>query len=181
MNIISIDPSKIRTGVFTIIDEKESSLLLENKRNIPQEEALICIYNFFNYILNNNHFDIGLIEGYGFNPKNRKSIIPMCEIGGVIKLIFNNALIPLITIPVMTWKTLTIGKYKIDKRKNPDEYLRMIEFKYEKSFESIDEADAFLIYISAKEIGKRTKYLTPSMKKIRKQISDIIAKKMVKG
>lgn len=173
MNVISIDPSKYSTGIFTKIDGQENSFVILNKKGCSQEEALKNIYQVFTSILKKEKYHFGLIEGYGFNfkSKNIRSVIPMSEVGGVIKLIFAQAEIPLITVPVQTWRTLTIGRIN---KKSKDNYLAAISIKYGCNFSTTDESDAFLIYQAVKEMAKRTKRLTPGMIKIKKQLQKII-------
>lgn len=172
MNIISIDFSKKNTGVFTKIEGQESSFSISNSYKTPQEDALKKIYEIIDSSLKCENFNLGLIEGYGFNPLNKSSIIPMSEIGGVIKLAFVINDIPIITVPIQTWKMLTIGN--INKDKYPNDYLEAVDFKYKRLFSNTDEADAFLIYQAAKELSKKTSRLTASMVKIREQIKNVI-------
>jgi len=176
MNSISIDFSEHCTGIYTSIEGKGASLSIKNKARISREEALKNIYISFKAILTNTAFDFGFIEGYGFNKQFTKSMICMCEVAGVIKCIFALHNIPLIEIPIQTWKRLTIGK-EINKRDFPNEYLQAIKFRYEKEFSNTDEADAFLIYQAARIIGGTTKYMTPVVKKIKTKISKAIDSK----
>ena len=172
MNIISIDFAKYSTGIYTKVEGQESCFIIANKKKCSDQEALLNLYTAFTGILQNVRYNFGLIEGYGFNPINKQSMIIMSEIGGVIKLAFAYAEVPLITMPIQTWKMLTIGR--IEKHGNETVYLDAIKSKYERSFANIDIADAFLIYQAAKVICKRTKRLTPAMGKIKAQLQKII-------
>lgn len=179
MNVISIDFSKVCTGVFTRVAKKENSFCIVNKAKMPQQKALENIYDSFSIILEKDNFHFGLIEGYGFNPVNKHSMVPMSEIGGVIKLIFAQKGIDLVTVPIQTWKSVT-GMGKIDKRKNPDLYLQTIETRYGKAFSNIDMADAYLIYHAAWMICQRTSYLSKSMRTMRDRIIAIRQESMIK-
>ena len=174
MNVISIDFSKVRTGIFTKIDGRASSLSIENKAKISNEKALVNVYQAFTVILDNQKYNFGLIEGYAFNFRRPSGISVMAEIAGVIKLSFAERKIPLITIPVQVWKSLTISN--IDKTKNPDLYFAEIKKKYGMDFVIEDEADAFLIYQATREVAKKTKRLTPAVKKIKERLQKIIEK-----
>jgi len=171
MNVISIDFAKYKTGVFTRIGGKEKTFTITMPRNSSQEDVLHILYGTFEAILDEDHFHFGLIEGYGFNPENKRSMVPMCEIAGVIKLAFIHAGVPIITMPIQTWKKLTIGR--IDKKKVAA-YLRAVKVKYNREFSNTDEADAFLIYQAAKKICKMTKGLTSTMEKIKARLEQII-------
>jgi Holliday junction resolvasome RuvABC endonuclease subunit len=177
VNIIAIDFSKVRTGIFIKNEGVESASSITNKAWAKQETVLVKLYNEFTSILNNKKIDIGFIEGYAFNPKNRSGMIPMSEYGGIIKLVFALAGIPLVVIPVQTWKSII--KIKMNKNKNPDKYLKIIADKFGREFQNIDEADAFLIYKTARLIAKGGFRLSESAVKIRKNLKKIIDK--IKG
>lgn len=173
MNVIAIDFSKRKTGIFLRINGQEKSRLIKNKYNATQGQALVNINNSFKNLLNEFEIDFGLIEGYGFNLKNKRSMVPMCEVGGTIKLVFANRGIPLIEIPIQTWKMLTIN-FKGKKEKNLDKYLGMVSKTYGKEFKTSDEADAFMIYQAAKIIAKKNGRMTDSMRKIKEQLKTVI-------
>ena len=168
MNVISIDPSKSKTGVFTRIDKVESSFVITNKAKTTHSEALIKIYSEFSRILDSGVYDFGIIE----NPKHSSFSVYIFEIVGIIKLAFAQHGIPLIPVYVMTWKTLTMKD--ISKKESTKEYLKIVKKKYDREFKNTDEADAFLIYQAVKQIAKKTNRLTKGMQKIKDQLSKII-------
>lgn len=171
MNIISIDPSKKCTGIFTIIDGEELSLSIDHSYKDQQEDMLQDIYYFFTKILENNKYDIGFVEGYWLSNKRGFTLEP--EIVGVIKLVFAIAEVPLITIPIPTWKAIV--RIKINKKKMPDEYLQAIKIKYNKEFMIIDEADAFLIYVAADYIMNNV-VTNDGAVKVKKRIKEVLQK-----
>lgn len=119
LNIISIDPSKADTGFFIKGGGREYTGVIENPICCSTPQATNIIYNHFKKLLdlgNGQQFDYGLIEDYAFNPKNKKSIIPLAEVGGVIRLVFYQSGIPLVVVPVQTWKSL-MSVNQIDKQK----------------------------------------------------------------
>lgn len=174
MNIISIDFGKRRTGIFLRANGKEESLKICNKPKASMEEALVCIYDSFKTILELYHFDIGFIEGYAINMAHAFGVIPLAEVAGVIKLVFKQYGVSLVTIPVQTWKFLTVGQ--IDKHKQEDQYREAVRLKYDREFDTVDQIDAFLIYEAAKAIGQRTKRLSDSMRKLKNQMIEILNK-----
>lgn len=169
MNIISIDPSKACTGIFSKVANIERSFSISHGYNVSQETALQNIYHNFTRELK-NPYQLGLIEGYYL--ANPRGMLLLPEIVGVIKLCFAHALVPLVSVNVATWKSIV--KIKIDKNKKKKEYLEAIRVKYGKDFSIVDEADAFLIYQAAKVIAKSTKQMTPGAMKIRKQLETVI-------
>jgi len=168
MNIISIDPSKLKTGVFTRIDKIESSFVIKNKTGSTIGETLIKIYSEFSKILDAGVYDFGMVE----NPRHSSFAMYMFEIIGVIKLAFAEHGIPIIPVYVQTWKTLTMKG--VNKKENAAVYLKIVKKKYDREFKTTDEADAFLIYQAVKIIAKKTNSLTKGMKKIKDQLSKII-------
>lgn len=170
MNVISIDFSKTSTGIFMRIDNKESSQTIHNDVNTSQQAAIEKIYTIIRILLTKNKFHFGLIENYGYNPKQMKTFILMCEISGVIRLAFKQCETPLIAIRPMTWKSQTIGTKINYKKKDPDKYIQLVGEKYGKFFANTDEADAYLIYMAAREIAKNDKLVSKSVQSIKKQI-----------
>lgn len=179
LNIISIDPGKADTGFFIKGDGREYTGVIENPICCTTAQVTNIIYNTLKRLLdlgNGQQFDYGLIEDYAFNPKNKKSIIPLAEIGGVIRLVFYQLGIPLIAIHVQTWKSL-MGVNKIDKQKNSKLYLETVNKYYNKAFETTHEADAWLIYNSVQVIlNSNYNLLTETTREIRDKIEKIIRK-----
>lgn len=179
LNIISIDPSKTDTGFFIKGGGREYTGVIENPICYTTAQAANNIYNTLKHLLylgNWQQFDYGLIEDYAFNPKNKKSIIPLAEIGGVIRLVFDQSGIPLIAVPVQTWKSLMCVN-QIDKQKNSKLYLETVNKYYNKDFKTTHEADAWLIYNSVQVILKSNYNLLPeNTRAIRDKIEKIINK-----
>ncbi len=174
MNIISIDPGKYNIGIFIKWQNENCSMSIINDKEDLQKDIFIKIFDKIRQILSLYSINLGFIEGYAFNFKNKKSIISLGEIGGIIRLIFAKKNIPLIEIPVQTWKNQTISI--INKRKYKDLYLKKIKEKYKKKFDNIDEADAFLIYETAMIACKGRKQLSETMQKIKQEIKKAIYK-----
>ncbi len=172
MNIISIDFSKVSTGIYAKYKKVEASEVIKIKPKTTQKETLRILYANFYKRLIDKKYDFGLIEGYAFNPKNRRGLIPMSEIGGVIRLAFSQTQTPLVTIHVQIWKMLI--QININKNKQKKKYIAAIKTKYDKSFDTVDQADAFLIYQAARIIAKRTTNITPAMRKAKDKLIKII-------
>lgn len=166
MNIISIDFSKISTGVYTNINGKEASFAIKIKSSVKLPDAMCIIYNEFTKILDDNNYDFGLIEWIYRGTS-------LLKISGVICLAFAQHKIPLVEIPAMTWKSV-LGICKLDKKHDPDKYMSFVETKYGKVFDTTDEADAYMSYQAVKQICKETKVITSAAAKIREQIKKII-------
>jgi Holliday junction resolvasome RuvABC endonuclease subunit len=172
MNIISIDPSKSSTGIYKTFKGAFQSYCIKNKQKVSQADALKVIADKLVEEFRAVNYTFGMIEGYGINSKNKYSITVIPEIVGVIRLMFRLYDIPLITVPVQTWKRIT--GIKVDKKKFKGKYLEVVNRKYNMDFSTTDEADAFLIYTTVREICKKTKRLTDSEIKIRTAFADVL-------
>jgi hypothetical protein len=167
MNIISVDFSKRCTGVYYRHYDGEGSFIITNKAKVTQGQALMTIYReVTNFLIQKKHFDIALIEKIF----RGDTFIEIC---GVITLSLAQAGIPIVKIPVQTWKSVT-GFFRLDKKKNPAEYLTAVKEIYKHEFKTTDEADAFLIYQGAREIMK-LENPTKAAAKVRKQLIAILS------
>ena len=115
--------------------------------------------------------NFAVIEGYGINPINRRSMFILAEITGIIKLLLAKNNIPVITMPVQTWK-----KYCriVSDKKKVDYYVNEVEYRFGKKFNTTDEADAFMIYLALKEISEKTCALTKTDIRIKEELRKIL-------
>lgn len=174
MQIITFDTGKYSAGVFVFTGEKSASYTIKNKSKI-QEEAIFTMVESVSEILC-RHFDrrekiLAIIEGYGNSPKNKRSVRINAEIVGAVKYLFYLWNAQVLIMPVQTWKSLTIGR--IDK-KDENNYMQVIKNIYGKSFESTDEADAFLFYQALVALGNKTANLTPAQTELRRQAAEYL-------
>lgn len=174
MNIISVDPSMRSTGVYCRVDGREYSYLFKNPARMTREEVLESTYKAFNALLCSARYMFGLIEGYAYDTSNRRGLYSSVEMVGVIKLCFANYGVPLITIEIPTWKSMTIGHMKKNKKSQKLLYVETVAKKYGKRFGTTDEADAYLIYRAVKEIGKKVRNLSDTQRKIKSKILTIL-------
>jgi len=168
MNIISIDFSKKNTGVFLKLSGQEMLLSISNSKNDPIEKALEKIFMSLHSMVTDNNIKLGIMEGYAFNVKHMTSVAALGEVGGCIKMLFGMLKVPLVTVPVATWKMLTIGKIK--KSGNEKRYLETAKKIYGKDFSDTDQADAYMIYKATQIILKKTGAMTPAMIEIKGKI-----------
>jgi Holliday junction resolvasome RuvABC endonuclease subunit len=164
MNIISIDFSKVSTGIFTCVNKKESWHTIKIKDSIKLPDALCILYDKIGKLLDDKKYDYGLIEWI----YRGESLL---KISGVICLVFAQHKVPLVQVPAMTWKSI-LDMCKVDKKHNLDKYLDGIKTIYGRSFATTDEADAFLMYHAVKNI-ENTDKISPVITKIKKQLLKI--------
>lgn len=171
-NIISIDPSRKCTGIYSVKDgqEKWNTYSLEIYDN---HTMLSVLYDIFSVISENNKYHIALIEDYAYNVRSN-SLTMLAEIAGTIKaaLKWTN----IIEVPILMWKSLTIGigAKKGTKEKNR-RYLEDVYFRFGKEFNSVDVADAFMMHKAVELIMQTDGVLTEAQYRLRKKITEILA------
>ncbi len=156
LNIIAIDPSLRSTGVFTVLDGKINSYVLNFK-----EDRMTVLGKYLKHFASEaKDFDLLIIEDYSFGSQSR-SVTIQAEVGGVIRSAFSARGKKIIEVPIQTWKAATgIRGDKVSLTGKSD-YLNQVAGKYKVMFKTTDEADAFLLYMAvrlasqhmAKEIG----------------------------
>jgi len=167
--IISIDPSVKGTGIFTIVNAIEVSKTIKNE-NVDFPSSLINIHYGMEFILQENRFDLCLIEEP--YPMLNRGQDQLLRIAGVIECSIARYLIPVVRVPVQTWKSIT-GMNEINKKKDPEKYKKLAKEKYGKEFETLDELDAYLIYVCSQLLLQKTD-LTKAARKVRDQIIDVM-------
>jgi len=88
-------------------------------------------------LFNVNKPIIGILEGYSYGSTGRT--FELGELGAIIKMLFYQYKIELITVPPTKWKKQVIGKGNANKSKVRWE----LEKQYKQTFKTQDEADAY--------------------------------------
>jgi hypothetical protein len=172
MKIISIDPSKQNTGIYEKFESYENASLFSIDLKTSAHKTLDMVYAYFNNLIQKNKYDFGLIEDYSFNFKKKYSIIPMVEVGTAIRLAFIHNRVPLVAIHHKIWKALTLKVE--DKENNRDIYFELIKQRFGKVFDTTHEAEAYLIYQSARILFNTELNLTEAMEKVKKKLNNIL-------
>jgi len=173
--MISIDPGKYRTGIFYKSTTLEKSFCIKNRKPLADEYALVNIHDMLNVMVNELYADgeeinFAIIEGYGVNLKKRNSMLFMGEVIGVIRLTLTLHDIPIITMPIQTWKHYC----RIESKKSLiRKYLDEVYQKFNMEFDTTDEADAYMMYRALVNISKKTKSLSETDIKIKDQLRKI--------
>jgi hypothetical protein len=140
MNIISIDPSLTSTGIF--INKGRKNLTISTAKLKSEKEKYNYIRECFEVIIDENKIGLCLMEDYGYSTQRMKT---QAEVKGIILSIMYKNDIPVMKIPINTWKSLIdyLPDEKDKKKKKP--YMQKINEHYKKEFKSTDECDAYLI------------------------------------
>jgi len=152
MNLIAFDPSLRKIGIYIQIGDKDKSKRYEYHSKIPRLEVLTKIYRdmaiLINQLNSKYNIEIGIVEGYAFS-KNSQSITPQAEVGGIVRALLGDCEIPVIEVAPLTWKAGMLGGKNVRLKKATKEeqriYLATVQRKHNRSFNTTDEADAWMM------------------------------------
>ena len=151
LNILCIDPSLRSTGVLKLKEGKITTYVI--KRKEERVEALGWFLKHFAYVAKETTWDLVLIESYSFGSYS-SAVTVQAEIGGIIRGIFSGYKVPIIEMPIQTWKAITGIRMKKGTLLEKSDYLNKVQEVVGYRFETTDEADAFLMFWSLKEISR---------------------------
>ncbi|MCP4230261.1 MAG: crossover junction endodeoxyribonuclease RuvC [bacterium] len=141
-----LDPSLRRTGFYR--SDTNSGGVIDTRKP-SHNEALYIIGQRTAELITDCSPDLLLIEDYSYSTSTR-STTALGEVRGVITYVAREfGGVPIVTIPVQTWKAKTIGRIKKQTALEKREYLEQAKLLCRRSFADIDEADAFMIYRAA--------------------------------
>ena len=144
MNIISIDSSKVSTGLYIKLKDKAFSMCIDT-HGMTDKEAYIFIQGKMQNIIEKYKIEVAFIEDYPFNTKNSRSVTVLAEIKGIIMAELYKRNVYVIKVPIPTWQGLCKGV--LPKKSAKKKYLEHVEKYYNKKFKTTDEADAYMIII----------------------------------
>ena len=180
MNLISFDPSLRKIGIYIQIGDKNKSKRYEYHSRIPRLEVLVKIYRdmatLINQLNGKYNIDVGIVEGYAFS-KNSQSITPQAEVGGIVRALLGNCEIPVIEVAPLTWKSVMLGSKNVRLKKGTKEqqriYLATVRRIHKISFDSTDEADAWMMARLIKKIREDEAGESIGVRNIRNQLKNI--------
>lgn len=145
MNILAVDPSLRSTGMFFIEDGAFNSDVIQLKGDRLEVMGKMLL-RFANEA---KGFDLLIIEDYAFGGKDR-SVTVQAEIGGIIRACFAARGKPIIEVPISTWKAHAGIKLPKDGPLWKSNYLNAVAEKFKLRYQTVDEADAFLLYATVR-------------------------------
>ena len=162
LNFIVVDPSLRSSGVLVCRDGKISTYAIQRK---SEPEKVLAYYVWhFSQLAKERKWDFACIEGYDPVAKGSQSFIQH-EVGGCIRAAFAAHDIPIIIMPIMTWKAVTGFRMSKKTQKNKRDYRNALLERFGYDIDTDDECDAVLIMIAIA-------YITRGIKRTEK--SDLI-------
>ncbi len=142
-HVLSIDLSLKSTGIYdNYIDDVEIYEVAES----DVSSRLFLIGDFFRELFNDVIPDLILLEDYAFS-RHSQSVTGLAEAHGVIYYVAKRAAVPVITVPINTWKSLTIGARTKKRTKAEKEAYRLQAERFcGIEFLTTDDADACMMY-----------------------------------
>jgi len=146
IRILVIDPSLRSTGFYRSDTNSGGTI---DTRKLSHDGALVAIGAAVRGLLADTKADLLLLEDYSYSA-NSRATTALGEVRGVITFVCKEESDrPIVTVPVQTWKSKTIGRIKKGSALEKLEYMKQAQLLCRRSFESIDEADAFMIFRAA--------------------------------
>jgi hypothetical protein len=151
LNIVSIDPSLRSTGLFFCEEGKCRSETLA-----PKTDRLVTLGFYARYFVKlakSKDWDLLLIENYSFGSKSN-AVTVQAEVGGIIRACFAARGILIVEMPIQTWKAIAGIRLPKVSVKDKSDYKNAVMNKFDFTFDTTDEADAFMIFWAIREISR---------------------------
>jgi len=173
VDVISIDPGVNQTGLYLYRgggrsfcvrrahDERPYFYLVWLRRSVMEVAA---------------GMDLAIVEDYPYTMPGSQSASAI-EVGAVVREALAEVDVPIVTVAISLWKSLTIGiKPKKGGVALNHQYLAVIRDQYGVDFATTDEADAFLMYQAALRVWKEGGR-TDAQRNLRARIAAVVKEK----
>ena len=153
LNFVIVDPSLRSSGVLVCRDGNVSTYAIQK----TETDRLFILGWYVRHFANlaiERKWDFLCIEDYAFSPTASRSVTVQAEIGGVIRSAFATSGIPIIEIPIQTWKIISGIRLPKASAKDKREYKNAVIEKYHVEMDTIDETDAFLMLMTLSKISR---------------------------
>ena len=182
MNVIAIDPGPTTTGVYLFKQGKEQSLSILRQGGhyeymVKLRGAVITLcYAPARDDSGVVTTDMAIVEDYPYGMPGDRAAHAI-EVGAVVREALTSVGVPIVAIPISTWKSITIGVKRVKRgsARIVREYLEAVQALYGRVFVTTDEADAFMMYEAALAIW-RGETRTAAAVRIRDRMEAIAAK-----
>ena len=153
LNFVIVDPSLRSSGVLVCRDGKVSTYAIQ-KTETDRLFILGWLIRHFANLAIERKWDFLCIEDYAFSQTSSRSVTVQSEVGGVIRSAFATNGIPIIEIPISTWKMISGIRLPKASAKDKREYKNAVIEKYHVELDTIDETDAYLMLITLSKISR---------------------------
>jgi len=154
VKVVAIDPSLRSLGMFFMEDgDYNSDVIQRTEKDRLEVLGRICLKFTREAALD---WDLLIIEGYALGATNSNAITVQAEIGGLIRGLFTARKVPIIEVPIPTWKHVTKTNLKKGNALATSDYLNEVVRKFGIRLKTTDEADAFMLYETVRLCGVRT-------------------------
>lgn len=153
LNFVVIDPSLRSSGVLVCRDGKVSTYAIQRKT--PRLQTLGWYLCHFAKLAKERQWNFIAIEEYAFS-RQSSSVTVAAEIGGIIRACFSSYNIPILEMPIQTWKLITGIKMKKASVQDKRDYINAVIEKFGMECDTTDECDAFLMFYSIAMISRGT-------------------------
>ena len=151
LNFVVVDPSLRSSGVLVCRDGKISTYAIQRKTSrIVTLGWYLC---HFAKLAKERSWDFLTIEDYSFSSQSR-SVTVAAEIGGIIRACFASYNVPVLEMPIQTWKSITGIKLKKASVTDKREYINAVIEKFGMELDTTDECDAYLMFYSIAMISR---------------------------
>ena len=168
-NFVIVDPSLRSSGVFIHNGINTSHYAIQTPKKVDRLEILGKYKKHFTELVESNNWDFLCVEDYSFG-SHGNAVTTQAEVGGIIRGCFAAEGVPIIEMPIQTWKAVTGVRLKKGTKKDNKIYTETIIKSYGVNFDTTDECDAYLMYITLKTISSG---MTDKGFEIRKQLQTI--------
>ena len=164
MKILCIDPGKNSMGLYfkNQDDNSYKSETINNNNLKTTIDKYRNIYNRLSWYMDILAPSFVIIEDYIYfkNMKMKsRSITSLGEVRGIVYTLCIKYDIPMIIMPVQTWQQY-LSNHPPKKQKK--KYLDFFNNRFNKTFDSIDSLDAYLIYRAVRNIQQKRFYSDPA-------------------
>lgn len=153
LNFVIIDPSLRSSGVLVCRDGKVQTYAIQKKETDRLFILGWYVRHFANLAIERKWDFIG-IEDYAFSQNASRSVTVQSEVGGVIRACFATVQIPIIEIPISTWKAVSEIRLPKASTKDKREYKNAVIEKYGVELDTTDECDVYLMLITLSKISR---------------------------
>jgi hypothetical protein len=155
LNFVIVDPSLRSSGVLTCRNGKIDTYAIQRKEPDRLDVLGMMVKHFANLAAERDRtWDFLGIEDYAFSPRGAQAANTQAEIGGVVRACFAARGVPIIEIPIQTWKTVTGIRLPKGTAKEKRAYQNAVVEKYGIECDTVDEIDCYLMLITLSNISR---------------------------